>query len=72
MFYVIDLESLPDNLAKEARSQISYMMPRYGRYLYIVKETYEFYGAYGNLTENHEFIDEQRLKEIMLIKHLED
>lgn len=72
MYYIINLEDLPNDLAKEACSQISYMMPRHGRYLHIVKETYEFYGAYGNLAENHEFIDEQELKEIMLIKHLKD
>lgn len=71
MYYVIDLQEEPRDLNKAVDSLL---LPGFtnGRYLHIAKHSSEFFRAYSILPNNYELIDTQKLKEILLVKHLKD
>lgn len=71
MYYVIDLLGEPKDLDKAIDN---YLIPgfKHGRFLYIKKDSLKFYRSYVELFDECEVIDFQKLKELVLVKHLGD
>lgn len=71
MYYAVDLYELSKDLTKEIERYLHPGLGR-GRFLHIKKDSLKFFRAYEILTDDYELIDTQKLKEILLFKHLED
>lgn len=69
MYYAVDLYEISKDLTKEIESYLHPGLGR-GRFLHIKKDSLEFFRAYEILTDDYELIDTQKLKEILLVKHL--
>lgn len=71
MCYVIDLLEEPRELDKAIDN---YSIPgfKHGRFLHITKDSLEFSRAYVVLVDEYEVIDFQKLKEILILKHLKE
>lgn len=65
---MIDMESIPEELYEEVTKYIP--ITEFGYHLYINKESLGFFRSYRILTKDCEVIDIDRLKEILLVKHL--
>ena len=71
MFYIIDLSDVPEDLIQVANMYIPRNRLKTGRYLHINNDPLNFFKAYAILVEDYELIDIKKLKELLLIKHLE-
>lgn len=70
MHYIVDLEEISEDMVSSIDSSIITMYFKQGRYLHIYQESLSFYRAHEILAAEYEFIDLEKLKEILLIKHL--
>ena len=71
MYYIIDLTDVPEDLIQVANMYIPRNRLKTGRYLHINNDPLNFFKAYAILVEDYEHIDIKKLKELLLIKHLE-
>lgn len=69
MFYVIERQCLSDDLYKVIDSYAPLMG---GDYIYISKGTLKIFKGYRLLVSNSEYIDVDKLKEILVLKQLKD
>lgn len=67
MYYVIERQEIPDDLIKEIERYV-YLMG--GQYIYIDKETLQIFIGYEVKNRNSNFIGIDKLKEILILKHL--
>lgn len=70
MHYIVDLEEISEDVVNSLDSSILTMYFNQGRYLHISQESLSFYRAHEILVDEYEFIDLEKLKEILIIKHL--
>lgn len=70
MFYIVDLEDASEDILKSLEPLLVLIYFKQGRYLHINKEYLDFYRAHEILVNEYEIINVEKLKEILLIKHL--
>lgn len=70
MFYAIEMEKVPDELIQAVLNHVSRRNLSGTKYLHINPETLNFFMTYSFLSDDIEIIDIEKLKEILLLKHL--
>lgn len=70
MFYIIDIAYLPDELIKEIET---YLPSKAEGFLFIRKDGLGIFTSYRLfLDEGYEFIDIEKLKELLILKRLKE
>lgn len=73
MYYIINLfDEAPEDLIEAVNCYIPRNSLRIGNYLHINSDTLIFFRAYKNIADTYEYIDIEKLKEILLLKHLKE
>lgn len=70
MHYIIDLDYVPEDIVEAISHDLS--DTREG-FLYIIKDSLIIFNTHSLiLNEDHEFIDVEKLKELLILKHLKE
>lgn len=65
---MIDMKSIPEDLYEEVAKYTP--VTDLGYHLFIIKDSLSFFRSFTILTKDYEVIDIEKLKEILLTKHL--